>query len=160
MVPTIHATTSPQYHQILRAWGTWEQFQELLAELKSVARKHKSTIAHVAMRWVLDQPAVGSVVVGTRLGLIDHLQENKRVLALALTAADRENIARAARLGRDLGELLGGVGVEYKRAVADVPERYASAAEMKLQREAEARKRGQGGGGGGEREGKGEGEVK
>jgi hypothetical protein len=124
-----------------------------------VARKHRSTIAHVAMRWVLDQPAVGSVVVGTRLGYCEHLQENKRVLALELTAADRENIARAARIGRDLTELLGGVGVEYKRAVADVPERYLSASEMKLQREAEARKRGQTvGGGEGEEKEEGEGE--
>lgn len=128
---------------MLRAWGTWEEFQELLAELKAVARKHKSTIAHVALRWVLDRPAVGSVMVGTRLGLIDHLEDNKRVLKLQLTAADRENIAQAARLGKDLREVLGGVGVEYKRAIADVPERYTSPVELRLRQEAERRQRGQ-----------------
>jgi diketogulonate reductase-like aldo/keto reductase len=133
-----------QYYQMLRAWGSWEQFQELLAELKAVARKHRSSIAHVALRWVLDRPAVGSVMVGTRLGYVEHLQENKQVLALQLSNADRENIERAAGLGKDLREVLGGVGVEYKRAVADVPERYVSAAELKLQQEAEDRQRGKG----------------
>lgn len=136
---------------MLRAWGSWEQFQELLAELNAVARKHRSCIAHVALRWVLDRPAVGSVLVGTRLGFVDHLQENKEVLKLQLTPGDHENIARAARFGRDLTEVLGGVGVEYERAVADVPERYASAAELRLQREANERQRG-GGNGEGERE--------
>lgn len=138
---------------MLRAWGSWEQFQELLAELKSVARKHRSSIAHVALRWVLDRPAVGSVLVGARLGYVDHLQENKAVLKLRLTDADRENLARAARIGRDLTEVLGGVGVEYQRAVADVPERYASAVELRLRREAENRQRGGGGQGQGEGEG-------
>jgi aryl-alcohol dehydrogenase-like predicted oxidoreductase len=39
-----------QYFEILRVWGSWEQYQELLLELKAVARKHKSTIAHVGLR--------------------------------------------------------------------------------------------------------------
>lgn len=127
---------------MIRAWGSWAEFQELLAELRAVARKHKSSIAHVALRWVLDRPAVGSVMVGTRLGLVHHLQDNKRVLKLELTAADRENIAAAARAGKDMREVLGGVGVEYSRAVADVPERYTSPVELQLRREAEERQRG------------------
>ena len=89
-----------------------------------MAKKHRASIAQVALRWVLDQPAVGSAIVGARLGFVEHLEENKQALRLQLTAADRENIARAAGLGRDLASVIGSVGVEYKRAVMDVPERY------------------------------------
>lgn len=39
-----------QYFEMIRAWGSWSDFQDLLSELKSVARKHRSCIAHVAMR--------------------------------------------------------------------------------------------------------------
>lgn len=39
-----------QYYAIIKAWGTWEAFQQVLHELKAIARKHKTTIAHVAMR--------------------------------------------------------------------------------------------------------------
>jgi hypothetical protein len=41
-----------QYFELIRAWGSWEAFQELLKELSYVAKKHRSCIAHVAMRWV------------------------------------------------------------------------------------------------------------
>jgi aryl-alcohol dehydrogenase-like predicted oxidoreductase len=68
-------------------------------------------------RWVLDQAGVGSVIVGTRLGYVEHLQENKNVLKLELTPNDHNNIIRAARGGKDLHGILGGVGEEYRRRV-------------------------------------------
>ena len=52
----------PWIHQ----WGGWVLFQELLTALKEVADKHSVSIANVAVRWVLDQPAVGGAIVGIR----------------------------------------------------------------------------------------------
>ena len=54
---------------ILNAWGGWELFQELLAVLRMIADRHSVdgdtvSIANVATRWILDQPAVGAVIVG------------------------------------------------------------------------------------------------
>lgn len=56
---------------ILNAWGGWELFQTLLATLRRIADRHTQnpnfesvSIANVATRWVLDQPAVGAVIVG------------------------------------------------------------------------------------------------
>lgn len=72
------------------------------------------------LRWVLDQPGVGSVVVGTRLGFVEHLQDNKAILKLRLTASDYENIASAARIGRNLTHVLGPVGIEYVKAFSDI----------------------------------------
>jgi aryl-alcohol dehydrogenase-like predicted oxidoreductase len=50
---------------ILKAWGDWTLFQELLVVLRSVGDRHGGvSIANVATRWVLDQPAVGAVIIG------------------------------------------------------------------------------------------------
>ena len=50
---------------ILKAWGDWSLFQELLVVLRSVGDRHGGVgIANVATRWVLDQPAVGAVIIG------------------------------------------------------------------------------------------------
>ena len=68
-------------------------------------------------RWVLDQPAVGSVIVGTRIGYVTHQEANKNVLRLSLTNSDRENIMSAYNNGHGRGALrkaFGDVGGEYK----------------------------------------------
>lgn len=50
---------------ILKAWGTWELFQQLLATLRAIGDRHKGTsIANVATRWVLDHSFVGAVIIG------------------------------------------------------------------------------------------------
>lgn len=55
----------------MNAWGGWELFQTLLTTLREIADRHTQntdietvSIANVATRWVLDQPAVGAVIVG------------------------------------------------------------------------------------------------
>ena len=61
---------------ILKAWGDWALFQELLVVLRSIGNRHGGvSIANVATRWVLDQPAVGAVIIGeyeisSRLSLV------------------------------------------------------------------------------------------
>ena len=50
---------------IKNAWGDWELFQSLLVTLRRIGDRHgKLSIANIATRWVLDQPAVGAVIVG------------------------------------------------------------------------------------------------
>lgn len=50
---------------ILKAWGDWSLFQDLLVVLRSIGdRRGGVSIANVATRWVLDQPAVGAVIIG------------------------------------------------------------------------------------------------
>ena len=50
---------------ILKAWGDWPLFQELLAVLRLIGDRHGGvSVANVATRWVLDQPAVGAVIIG------------------------------------------------------------------------------------------------
>jgi len=50
---------------ILGAWGDWTLFQELLTVLRAIGDRHGGvSIANVATRWVLEQPAVGAVIIG------------------------------------------------------------------------------------------------
>jgi hypothetical protein len=53
---------------IVKAWGSWALFQELLVVLRGVGDRHSgASISNVATRWVLDQPAVGAVIIGEYL---------------------------------------------------------------------------------------------
>lgn len=100
-------------------WGTWTYFQALLGVLSSTARKHGVSLTNIATRWVLQQPAVGAVIVGTRLGVSAHGDENIKVFDLILDDEDMAAI-NASALGENgekskaMFEKLGDCGNEYR----------------------------------------------
>ncbi len=47
--------------QMVDAWGGWSLFQELLHTLKKVASKHGTSIATVAVRYILDQVSLNHI---------------------------------------------------------------------------------------------------
>jgi aryl-alcohol dehydrogenase-like predicted oxidoreductase len=51
-------------------------FQELLQVLSTIATRRGVSISNVATGWVLDFPYVGAVIVGCRMGVSDHSNEN------------------------------------------------------------------------------------
>lgn len=104
-----------KYKQMIDAWGDWQLFQKLLATLKKVADKHAVSIPNVAVRYILDRPAVAGVIVGARLGVSDHRQDNARVFDLALDPADVHQIDSITVQGRDLYRIIGDCGDEYRR---------------------------------------------
>ena len=53
-----------KYKQMIDAWGGWALFQELLQAASQVAERHGVSIANVAVRAILDRPAVAGVIVG------------------------------------------------------------------------------------------------
>jgi aryl-alcohol dehydrogenase-like predicted oxidoreductase len=58
-----------KYRLIVDEFGGWEAYQSLLGTLRTIAVSHGSDIASVAVRFVLDQQAVGALIIGaTRLG--------------------------------------------------------------------------------------------
>jgi len=102
---------------ILKAWGDWSLFQELLSVLRSIGDRHGGvSIANVATRWVLDQPGVGAVIIGVRMGIAEHKDDNKKTFGFALTAQD--NAAIQAVLENSNGDRLiatiGDCGAEYR----------------------------------------------
>jgi aryl-alcohol dehydrogenase-like predicted oxidoreductase len=104
-----------KYKQMVDAWGGWQLFQELLSTLKKVADKYGVSISNVAVRYILDKPAVGGVIVGARLGISEHLEDNAKVFGFALDAEDLNLIDAVSRQSRDLYQLIGDCGDEYRR---------------------------------------------
>jgi aryl-alcohol dehydrogenase-like predicted oxidoreductase/enamine deaminase RidA (YjgF/YER057c/UK114 family) len=101
-----------KYRRFIDVAGGWDAFQGLLGAAHAVARRHGVSIATVALRYVLDQPAVAGVIVGARLGVREHIAENLGAFHLKLDAADREEIEWAAGA---LQPIPGDCGDEYRR---------------------------------------------
>jgi aryl-alcohol dehydrogenase-like predicted oxidoreductase len=99
---------------MIHTWGGWALFQELLAVLKQIANKHQVSIANVGVRYILDRPAVAGVIVGTRLGVAQHISDNARVFGFALDAGDQATIEAVLAKSRDLMKLIGDCGDEYR----------------------------------------------
>ena len=111
----INTTSLRKYKQMIDNWGGWGLFQQLLNTLKTIADKHQVSIANVAVNYVLNQPAVGGVIVGARLGIAEHLSDNARVFSFNLDAEDIGKIDAVSEQSKDLYKLIGDCGDEYRR---------------------------------------------
>ena len=103
-----------KYKQMIDAWGGWELFQNLLATLGDVAGKYGVSIANIAVRYMLERPAVAGVIIGARLGVTDHQADNARVFDFALGQEDNEQIETILSQSRDLYQMIGDCGSEYR----------------------------------------------
>jgi len=102
---------------ILKAWGSWTLFQTLLAVLRDVGDRHGgASIANVATRWVLDHPFVGAVIIGARLGVSEHPEENQQAFGFTLSDEDRHEIETVLEQsnGRRMISTIGDCGAEYR----------------------------------------------
>ena len=104
-----------KYKQMIDAWGGWSLFQELLVTLKAIADKHGVSIPNVAVRYILDRPAVAGVIVGVRLGVAEHIEDNARVFNFELDAKDRQGLEAVLAKSSDLYQVIGDCGDEYRR---------------------------------------------
>ncbi len=104
-----------KYKNMIDAWGGWDLFQELLVVLKQIADAHSVSIANVAVRYILDKPAVAGVIAGVRLGVSDHRDDNARVFDFALSPDDLDKIHAVIAKSRDLFQAIGDCGDEYRR---------------------------------------------
>src|SRR5919202_5797617 len=81
-----------KYKKMIDAWGGWALFQELLSTLKSIAQKYNVGIANVATWYILDKPAVAGIIIGARLGISDHINNNAQVFNFGLDKLDYNDI--------------------------------------------------------------------
>ncbi len=101
-----------KYKRFIDTAGGWAVFQNLLSVLDGVAKRNQSTIANVASRYILDQPAVGAVIIGARLGQSQHVNDNVALFKLKLNKAD----IAAIKNGLDqLTSIPGDCGDEYRK---------------------------------------------
>ncbi|GAB2274638.1 hypothetical protein Dimus_009407 [Dionaea muscipula] len=114
--PPLNTPSLQKYKRMVDAWGGWSLFQTLLQALKKVAAKHMVSIPTVAARYILDQPSVAGSMVGVRLGLAEHIKDSNDIFSVTLDEEDVNSISEVSRRGRDLKQVIGDCGDEYRRA--------------------------------------------
>ena len=101
-----------KYGRFIREAGGWKALQDLLEVVHQVAGRHNVSMANVACRYILDQPAVGGIIVGARLGISEHREDNLQLFRFSLTEGDHaemdEAVARLRLIPGDCGD-------EYRR---------------------------------------------
>lgn len=101
-----------KYKRFIEEAGGWELFQQLLSVLKKVAKKYQVSIANIASRYILEQPAVGGVIIGARLGESEHLSSNLRLFQFTL---DEDSKTRIGNALQKLKPIPGDCGDEYRK---------------------------------------------
>ena len=79
-----------KYLQIIEDSLGWDGFQSLLLLLKEIADAHQASISDVAVKYILDQPGVGAVMVGCRNSR--HVEDNVKISALNLTREESRRL--------------------------------------------------------------------
>ncbi|KLJ07018.1 hypothetical protein EMPG_17493 [Blastomyces silverae] len=106
-----------KYLEMINIWGPWSLFQTLLETLSTIGRKHNASVSAVAIRWVLDFSYVGAVLVGARMGVSEHTEDNLAVYGWQLDAEDKrmlEEVLCQSRRGEIFSDM-GDCGAEYRR---------------------------------------------
>ncbi len=101
-----------KYKRFIEQAGGWNRFQELLQTLDALAKRKKVSIANLACRYIVEQEAVGGIIVGARLGESNRIADNQRLFSFELTDADQETIRTALE---ELGPIPGNCGDEYRK---------------------------------------------
>jgi aryl-alcohol dehydrogenase-like predicted oxidoreductase len=101
-----------KYRRFIGAMGGWDAFQRVLRAASEIARRHGVSLSNVATRWVLDQPAVGAVILGARLTEAEHRADNLGLFSFALDAEDHERLGHAFATTTPIP---GDCGDEYRR---------------------------------------------
>ncbi|HXX06253.1 MAG TPA: aldo/keto reductase [Candidatus Bathyarchaeia archaeon] len=103
-----------KYKNMIDLWGGWNLFQELLSVLDTIAKKHGASISNVGTKYILDRTDVAGVIIGARLGIVEHRADNVKVFDLNLDKEDNENIKDVTSRSNDLFERIGDCGDEYR----------------------------------------------
>lgn len=103
-----------KYKKMIDVWGGWSLFQELLSTLNRIAQRYNVSIANIATRYILDKPAVAGVIIGARLGISDHINNNAQVFNFSLDKSDYDDIDAICTKSNNLFETIGDCGDEYR----------------------------------------------
>ena len=101
-----------KYKRYIDAVGGWVWYQALLQELYGIAQEHAVSIATIASAYIKQQPAVGAVIIGARMGVSEHISENKKVLDIHLSNTELAQINAVLAKGQTIP---GDCGDEYRK---------------------------------------------
>jgi aryl-alcohol dehydrogenase-like predicted oxidoreductase/enamine deaminase RidA (YjgF/YER057c/UK114 family) len=117
-----------KYKRFIDAAGGWEQLQQLLRALERSADRLGVSMANVAVRYVLEAPAVAGVIVGARLGRSRHIEDTARLFEFEL---DDESVSEIKDVLAGMDPIPGDCGDEYRRppyltAAGDLSDHFES----------------------------------
>ena len=101
-----------KYGRFIKVAGGWEVFQELLHSVESIARRYGVSMANIACRYILEEPAVGGIIIGAQLGRSEHIRDNLRLFQFSL---DENSRAGIRELLAKLKPIPDGCGDEYRK---------------------------------------------
>ena len=140
-----------KYRRFIDLAGGWDRLQGLLRAVERVAARLSErgaltdtsphvasglaegngatgslgvSMANVACRYVLEQPAVAAIIVGARLGERSHIEDNLNLFRFSLDDEARRELDAACA---DLDPIPGDCGDEYRRPPPSSPPRATSA---------------------------------
>ncbi|MEM1358325.1 MAG: aldo/keto reductase, partial [Bacteroidota bacterium] len=101
-----------KYKRFVDEAGGWAKFQALLNTLDTLAKAKGVSIANLACRYMLEQEAVGGIIIGARLGKSNRIADNLRLFSFELSVTDQETIRTALA---ELTSIPGNCGDEYRK---------------------------------------------
>jgi aryl-alcohol dehydrogenase-like predicted oxidoreductase/enamine deaminase RidA (YjgF/YER057c/UK114 family) len=101
-----------KYFRFIRETGGWGVLQELLRAVHAAAQHHQVSMANIVCRYILEQPAVGGIIIGARLGHKEHIQDNRRLFEFSLDETSQGLIEEALNT---LSPIPGDCGDEYRK---------------------------------------------
>jgi hypothetical protein len=112
-IPDLNTLSLRKYKKMIDAWGGWNLFQALLSVLNRIVQEYNVSIANVATRYILDKSAVvAGVIIGVRLGIVDHRNNNSQVFNFSLDKSDYDDIDTVCT--NNLFDIIGDCGDEYR----------------------------------------------
>ena len=101
-----------KYKRFIDTAGGWSNFQKVLKTIKKIAQKYDVSMANIASKYILDQPAVGGIIIGARLSKSEHIKANLRLFAFSLDEQSKKEIEASLHL---LAPIPGDCGDEYRK---------------------------------------------
>ena len=111
-VDSLDTWSKMKYKRFIDAGGGWDAFQGILWAVEGAATRHEASMANVACRYILEQPAVAGVIIGARLGRSEHVQDNLSLFSFSLDEVSRAEIEAALE---NFGLPPGDCGDEYRK---------------------------------------------
>ena len=100
-----------KYKRFIDQAGGWQKYQSVLTVLNNVAKSNNCSIANVATKFILQDPNVGAVIIGARLGERNHIEDNLKLFDVDLTVEESDIIQKTIS---GLQSIPGNCGDEYR----------------------------------------------
>lgn len=87
----VDTRSSVKYQLVIKEFGGWDLFQELLKVLDVIAKSHNTDIGTIASAYIVNRPGVSAVIIGARN--LSHLESNLKIPTIKFSEQELGTIA-------------------------------------------------------------------